>query len=227
MPARVLDAILATRPATGTLVPLGMDGVEPLLADAGSGRGGEAYGDSERQLARALEELQQRYDDRERRHQGELQAAEVRGAAVAEARVAAAVEHLVALAASLEAQYEEVFRQADDTIVRLAAAIARRIVGEAVQLDAEVVLTTVRRSLEHTAAAQRVTLLVHPSDLQLVEQHGADWRALSPQARVLRVQADPRVGRGGCVVETESGQVSAELEEQLRTLQAALVERVR
>jgi flagellar assembly protein FliH len=223
----VLDAILATRPAAGTLVPLGMDGVEPLLADAGGTRGGDPVSESERRLADALEELQRRYDALERRHQAELQAAEARGAAAAEERVTAAVEQLAALAASLEAQYEEIYRQADETVVRLATAIARRILGEAVQLDAEVVMTTVRRALLHTAAAQRVAVLVNPSDLQLVEQHAAEWRAVVPQARQLRLQADARVERGGCVVETESGQVSAELEEQLRTLEAALVERVR
>jgi flagellar assembly protein FliH len=68
---------------------------------------------------------------------------------------------------------------------------------------------------------------VHPSDLQLVEQHASGWAGLTPRARTVRFQADPHVGRGGCVVETESGHVIADLDEQLRTLEAALVERVR
>ena len=54
-------------------------------------------------------------------------------------------------------------------MVRLAVAVARRIVGDAVRLDDQVVLTTVRRALQHAAEAQRVVVQVHPSELQLVE----------------------------------------------------------
>jgi flagellar biosynthesis/type III secretory pathway protein FliH len=225
MPARVLSPVLLADPATGTLVPLGVSAAEPMITGAvcrASDSGGR-----EQILEQALAELQQRWNDREQAHQEETQAAEERGAAAVRLEVAAAVQHLTVIVDTLRTQHEEIFRAAEETVVRLSVAIAQRIVGDTVRVDDAVVLTTVRRALEHAAEAQRVNVHVHPSDLQLVEQHASGWAGLTPRARTVRFQADPHVGRGGCVVETESGHVIADLDEQLRTLEAALVERVR
>jgi flagellar biosynthesis/type III secretory pathway protein FliH len=225
MPAKVLFPVLLADPVTGTHVPLGV--IEGESPSAGAACATRRNGERERTLQLKLEDLQQRWNDRERAHQEEVQAAEGRGAAAVRQEVTAAVHHLTVIADSLCAQHEEIFRTAEETVVRLSVAIAQRIVGDAVRLDDAVVLTTVRRALEHAAEAQRVVVHVHPGDLQLVEQHAGGWAALTPRARTVRFQADPRVGRGGCVIETEAGQVIAELEEQLRTLESALVERVR
>lgn len=225
MPAKVLYPVQLADPPAGTMVPLGA-GTAASPAE-GAACAASAVSEREQLLALALEELQQRWNDRERAHQDEVHAAALRAAAAAQHEVATAVQHLTAIADTLRAQHEEVFRAAEETVVRLAVAVARRIVGDAVRLDDQVVLTTVRRALQHAAEAQRVVVQVHPSELQLVEQHASGWAGLVPRARAVRFQADPRVGPGGCVVETETGQVIAELEEQLRTLESALVERVR
>jgi flagellar assembly protein FliH len=225
MPAKVLFPVQLADPDTGTPVPAG--GSAGGRTAAGE-RGIDTGRASTEQLLQAeLAAMQQRWLQREQEHEQAVEEAEGRGAAAVRQEVAAAVQHLTVIVDTLRSQHEEVFRAADETVVRLALAIARRIIGDAVQHDESLVLTTVHRALEHAAEAQRVVVHIHPSDLQLVEQHASGWAGLTPRARTVRFVADAHVGRGGCVVETESGHVIAELEEQLRTLETALVERVR
>jgi flagellar assembly protein FliH len=225
MPAKVLFPVPLAPAAPGTVVPLGSSPEDAQLAAAACATA--APSEREQLLAAALEELQQHWDERERAHLAELRAAEARGAAAVQQEVTAAAQHLTVLADALRAEHEEVFRAAEETVVRLAIAVARRIVGDAVQFDDTLVLATVRRALEHAAEAQRVVVHAHPGDLQLIEQHASTWAGLVPRARAVRFQADPRVGRGGCMLETETGQVIAAVEEQLRNLESALVARVR
>nr|MDQ3806425.1 FliH/SctL family protein [Acidobacteriota bacterium] len=69
-----------------------------------------------------------------------------------------------------------------------------------------------------------LTVRVNPADLPAVEAHRA---RLDPagRARFLDLVADPRVGPGGCVIESESGTVDAQLQTQLRVLERALLAR--
>jgi flagellar biosynthesis/type III secretory pathway protein FliH len=67
-----------------------------------------------------------------------------------------------------------------------------------------------------------VVLRVHPADLAIVEQTRPDWSLRIAAAADVRVVADERVGRHGCVVETPVGRLDARLQTQLDALDRAL-----
>jgi flagellar biosynthesis/type III secretory pathway protein FliH len=63
---------------------------------------------------------------------------------------------------------------------------------------------------------ERITVLVHPDDLELVREAMDGLRATLGGIEHCEVQAERRVSRGGCVVRTPDGDVDARVETKLQ-----------
>jgi flagellar assembly protein FliH len=99
--------------------------------------------------------------------------------------------------------------------VDLALYIAEKVVGGAVAVEPARVLEAVRGALRSLVERERVTVLVHPDDLELVTESIGEIRASLGGIEHCDVQAERRVGRGGAVVRTPEGDVDARLETKL------------
>ena len=183
----------------------------------------EECADREAELQASLDEMRERMERREREHAEET----ARIGEEADRRVRESVERFTGAVKDMMAQREDLILAAEEEVVRLAVAVARRIVGDAVRVEEELVLDTVRRALRHVVEKESVVLRVNPEDLRIVREHESDWLAVLEGTRSLDIVEDGRVRRGGCLVETEAGNVEAQIEKQLATIERALVEKVR
>ncbi|MFH1278415.1 MAG: FliH/SctL family protein [Candidatus Eisenbacteria bacterium] len=177
----------------------------------------------ERAALEKIAEYERRWNDREAGFDARLAAA----AEDAARPVEEIVGRFTSMMDDFEAQRRDLVRSSEDTVVRLAVAVARRILSEAVTVDEEGVLETVRRALKQVVEKENVIIHVNPDDLRIVREHGSEWLGILEGTRSLEIQEDDRIGRGGCLVETESGNVEAQIEKQLKTLERALIEKVR
>src|ERR1043166_3502852 len=91
----------------------------------------------------------------------------------------------------------------EENIAALAVIVARQIVARETSLDRELVADLVRRALTEFPIEQTVRIRVHPLDLALLTLNadgGADMAPITTN-RDASWLADPRVARGGCLVE--------------------------
>jgi len=183
----------------------------------------EGCADREAELQASLDEARERMERREREHAEEI--ARIREEA--DRAVRESVERFTGAAKEMMAQREDMILSAEEGLVRLAVSVARRIVSDAVKVDETLVLDTIRRALRHVVEKESVVLRVNPEDIRIVREHGSDWLAVLEGTRSLEIVEDGRVRRGGCLVETEAGNVEAQLDKQLKTIERALVEKVR
>jgi flagellar assembly protein FliH len=126
-----------------------------------------------------------------------------------------------ALAAAAEAAREiraledEVLRAAERDVVDLALRLAEKILAGALDVQPERVLDVARNALRRLADRRQVTVLVNPQDLELLDESLPQIAAELGGIDQLDVQADRRVGRGGAIVQTTSGEIDATIETQL------------
>jgi flagellar biosynthesis/type III secretory pathway protein FliH len=99
--------------------------------------------------------------------------------------------------------------------VDLALYLAEKIVGAAVAVDPELVVEAVRGALRGLVERERVTVLVHPDDLELVREAMGGLVSTLGGIEHCEVQAERRVGRGGAVVRTPEGDIDARVETKL------------
>jgi type III secretion protein L len=157
------------------------------------------------------------------REGAERAARELREAAYQEGREAALTEFAQLLLDARERR-DAAVTSAERDLLSLAVKLAEKIIGREVERDPATLADIVASALRHARQNEALTVRLNPADLPAVEAHRA---RLDPagRARFLDLVADPRVGPGGCVIESESGTVDARLETQLRVLERALLAR--
>jgi flagellar assembly protein FliH len=131
----------------------------------------------------------------------------------------AAAPALEALGAAVEALHAERLAMAErleSHAVELALFLAEKVVGAAVAVQPELVVEAVRGALRGLVERERVTVLVHPEDLEAVREAMSDVRGSLGGIEHCEVQAERRVSRGAAVVRTPEGDIDARVETKLQ-----------
>ena len=122
---------------------------------------------------------------------------------------------LAAAADQLQALRTDAAASVEADAVDLALRIAEQAVGAAVAVDPELVVEAVRGALRRLVERDRVLILVNPDDLELVREAMGGVVSALGGIEHCEVQAERRVGRGGCIVRTPVGDVDARIETKL------------
>jgi flagellar assembly protein FliH len=125
---------------------------------------------------------------------------------------------------ALEADYSD---RVEGAAVELALLVAERVVAGAIAVAPERLLDTVRGALRTIIERERVTLLVHPEDLDLMRSAVADVAGALGGIEHFEVQEERRVGRGGAVLRTALGEVDARIETKLGRVRAVVEQELR
>jgi flagellar assembly protein FliH len=143
--------------------------------------------------------------------------AEGRAAGLAAAR-SDAQPALTALGASLQAianAREQLVTELEQDAVEMALRLAEQILAGVLSVQPERVIDVARNALRHLTERRRVTLVVNPDDLELVNDCVEQLQSELGGIEHLGVQADRRVARGGAVARTDTGDIDAGIDTQL------------
>ena len=127
-----------------------------------------------------------------------------------------ALESLAQAAEAVEADQYARAERLERHAVDLALFLAEKVIGGAVAVQPDLVVEAVRGALRGIVERERITVLVHPEDLELVRDAMDDIRAQLGGIEHCEVQAERRVSRGGAVVRTPDGDVAARVETTLQ-----------
>ncbi len=120
---------------------------------------------------------------------------------------------------AVERLKSQLFARAERDVVKLALEVARKIVHREIARDSEIIETLVKVALGHVAVKSAVTIRLHPVDYGwLLEHRSGITRGPDDDKEVILV-ADPAVERGGCLIQTECGDVDARIEEEFREVE--------
>lgn len=151
------------------------------------------------------------------------EASDIRQAAYLQGREAALLEFSTHLLSAREVR-DTAFAEAERDLLRLAIKIAEKIIGREIERDSSTLPDIVSNALRHTRQNEMLTVRIHPGDMPLVETQRERLNQMN-RARFLDFVPDPRVTPGGCIIESESGTVDAQLTTQLQVLERALLAR--
>jgi len=109
-------------------------------------------------------------------------------------------------------------------LIKVAFTIATRVLHRTIEIAPESVGDVVDAALEKAGRAQQVTLQLSPHDRQLVEQQMRQRRGENWPPASITIQEEESLGRGGCRLSTEIGDIDATIEMQLRMFKTMLWE---
>jgi flagellar assembly protein FliH len=137
-------------------------------------------------------------------------------------RTVAAIRDALALAVKQFAlEREDYFRRVEGHVVKLALAIARRILYREAQIDPLFLAGAVRVALDKISSATMIRLYVHPDQV-------SDWEEFLARQSDLRqrpdVLGDTAVAEGQCRIESSLGAADLSLENQVMEIERGFLD---
>ncbi len=127
----------------------------------------------------------------------------------AKAELAQALAPLADLLKSADSAINSMSEQLADSLLQLAMTVGKQLAGEALAANPEQIIALIRDIIhEDPLLGERPTLVLHPQDLALVEQHMQDELA----SLRWKLKTDERLERGGCKLLTSQGELDATIE---------------
>ncbi len=129
--------------------------------------------------------------------------------------------------AVLDKAHEEkwqVVAGSEEEIVRLAVAVARKVIDREIETGPDIVVDMVKRAIQKASDREELTVRVNPDNLDVTINARDDISQEVKGIRKLKVLADPAIAPGGCVVESHNGTVDARIERQMNEIEQALME---
>jgi flagellar assembly protein FliH len=144
-----------------------------------------------------------------------LQEGRTAGHAQGAAEITAGAAALAAAVAGIEALRAETVQAIESDAIDLALRLAGKILAGAQQAQPELVVEVVQGALRRIVDRRRITVMVNPSDLEVVKAAIGELTAQGSGVETCDLQADERVSLGSAVVRTSEGEVDASVHTQL------------
>jgi len=155
--------------------------------------------------------------EREAFEKGRLEG-ERAGESVALARTDDLLRRLSATIDEISSLRVAMMRKTERELVRLAVAMAERIVRKEVQLDRELLTKMAHVAIERLGESVVATIHLNPADHEAISARRDASLGLAVQ-----IVADPAVEPGGCVVRSAFGVIDAGIDTQVREVARALL----
>lgn len=130
------------------------------------------------------------------------------------------VERFDELLSALAKPFEELEESVEMQLVDLAVNIARQLFRREIQIDPTHVVGVVREAVPMLPVASRdIVVHLHPEDAEIVQQSFAD----AGDSLAWRIEEDPLVARGGCLVSSDCSNIDALAETRFQAIVDAIV----
>jgi len=114
------------------------------------------------------------------------------------------------------------YTQGERDVVKLAVAVAKKIVHREIQVDRDIVRTLVHVALSRVAEKSIVTICLNPIDYDYLMEHRAELS--QSEGQDISLLADKSIERGGCLIQTNCGDIDARVEEEFREVEHSFFE---
>ncbi|MGQ9819218.1 MAG: FliH/SctL family protein [Candidatus Kapaibacteriales bacterium] len=115
------------------------------------------------------------------------------------------IKNIDSLAENLTKEFSQEIHSLGKAVVPIAIKIAEHILRNEINQKPEVILERVRHALEAVENETIFTLRINPEDLEILKS----VQSQLPQLASIKLVADTKIERGGCIVESSIGSIDA------------------
>lgn len=148
------------------------------------------------------------------------------GIAQAEERIGELGRAFAAAVEDISRLRESILKNSTDDMLRLVLAVAQQVVHVEIASNPQIVLETLKRGLKAAVRSDEYHIRLHPQDLALVSEQKPLLLASVSGLKNITLEGDAGIARGGCMVESNLGQVDASIDSQLAEIRDRLQQAV-
>jgi flagellar assembly protein FliH len=118
----------------------------------------------------------------------------------------------------------EILAEAEHQLIDLILLISRKVIKILSENQKDVLIANVAEALKKVKAKGEVIIRVNTMDMKLTTEHTKDFIQLLEGTNTIQVQEDTSVDVGGCIIETEFGEIDARISSQMAELESRILE---
>ncbi len=120
----------------------------------------------------------------------------------------------------------EILAEVENHITDLVLLIAKKVVKSLSSLNHDVVVKNVVEALKNLKGREHFIIRVNTKDLQNVKQHISSIQEMLESKRTITFAEDSKVDPGGCIIETDFGEVDARIATQMQKIEQSIREAI-
>jgi flagellar assembly protein FliH len=140
----------------------------------------------------------------------------------------AEVERLIAscntMLTRIQDKRGDIVAQAEQQIVELCLLITRKVVKAIASAQQETLILNIKEALRKVKTQGEIIVKVNIADLKLATEHEKEFISMVESTGKIEIFEDSRVDQGGCIIETDFGEVDARISAQLSELEGKILE---
>jgi flagellar assembly protein FliH len=118
----------------------------------------------------------------------------------------------------------EIIQESETQVINLVLLIAKKVIKVISENQKNVVINNVVQALRKLKSRGDVVIRVNLSDVELTSEHINDFLKMVENVKSVTVLEDSSVDRGGCIIETDFGQIDARVSSQLHEIEEKILE---
>jgi flagellar assembly protein FliH len=129
------------------------------------------------------------------------------------------VDSLNQILGQMETIRQEIYQEIEKEVAQLALSIARKIVCHEVKTTQETVTCVAREALSRVNNPAKIKIKLNPDDLQFIKDTQFQFSRFLRNVDNIRFEAEESIQSGGCLVETDRGDIDARIEKQFQAIE--------
>lgn len=118
----------------------------------------------------------------------------------------------------------EIIEEAESQLIDLVLQISRKVIKVVSENQKNVVINNVVQALRKMKSRGDVAIKVNLADLEITTEHTQDFLRMVENVKSITVLEDSSVDRGGCLIETDFGQIDARISSQLKEIEEKILD---
>ncbi len=134
----------------------------------------------------------------------------------------AALQGLTKITHEIDALKSTLYEKYEKEMISLVLAVAKKVICHEASTSPELVGHVIRAAAGYVLENSRVTIRVHPYDFNFVDEVKSDFLMGIAGLKHTEIVEDRGIQQGGCVIETELGDVDATVDQQIAAIEEAM-----
>ncbi|MDR2094938.1 MAG: flagellar assembly protein FliH [Treponema sp.] len=118
----------------------------------------------------------------------------------------------------------EILAETEQEIIDLVLLISRKVIKVISENQRNIVISNVVQALRKVKGRGNIIIRVNMADVKLSTEHIKEFITLVEGAKSIQVVEDSTVDQGGCIIETDFGEIDARIASQLGELETKILE---
>lgn len=119
---------------------------------------------------------------------------------------------------------QQILKESEAQVIDLVLTVAMRVVKSISESQKEVVIQNVKSALSQIKGRTDIVIRVNLSDLDITTAKMKEFQSQVEKVKNITIIEDATIEKGGCIIETDYGQIDARISSQLREIELKIRE---